>query len=144
MPQRISNGASGKLQVREEPGLCGCGRSAVRTWLPADSLIIREITGKNRHPSTLRAEKCAHEPVKSVLFAKYGLKNIRDFFSVISGNFAPGTGKTCMQSAKLFAKWLNLGATRETPMSLGLIAFGTILCLLCMIALMPPFDGKWE
>ena len=29
-------------------------------------------------------------------------------------------------------------------MSLGWIAFGTILCLFGMIALMPHFDGKWE
>jgi hypothetical protein len=29
-------------------------------------------------------------------------------------------------------------------MALGWIAFGTILCLFSLIALMPPFDGKWE
>jgi hypothetical protein len=29
-------------------------------------------------------------------------------------------------------------------MSDGLIAFGLIVCLFGMIALMPPFDGRWE
>ena len=29
-------------------------------------------------------------------------------------------------------------------MSLGWIAFGIILCLFSIIALLPPFDGKWE
>jgi hypothetical protein len=29
-------------------------------------------------------------------------------------------------------------------MTLGWITFGTVLCLFSIIALMPPFDGKWE
>jgi hypothetical protein len=35
-------------------------------------------------------------------------------------------------------------AERYRAMSDGLIAFGLIVCLLAMIALMPPFDGRWE
>jgi hypothetical protein len=60
--------------------LGGCGRSAGRTWLPPNSLFIRELTGNFLRLTPSLIKPLANDPVDSIGSAEIPCKFNRKLF----------------------------------------------------------------